>query len=118
MPADETPDIFGPEGDHTATETLPFHIPSGKYIHSLTTPRAGSPDFPIFHGTGDGGCSATIDTPGRAYDVASFYDIWIALSAIFAICSRKNQGGVIRGLGTAANSFLQKVEIPLTDVVA
>ena len=67
---------------------------------------------------GPRGCTATLDTVGRVYDVARFYDTYFAVNAIYAVCSRRNRGGVIRELGISANSFLKKVYIPLTDVVA
>lgn len=66
----------------------------------------------------DRGCTATIDTVNGAYDATRFYDMYWAVVAIYAVCARRNKGGVIRGLGISANSFLKKVYVPFTDVLA
>lgn len=93
MPADRTIRIFGPEADPTATEILPLRIPSG-----------------------DGGCTATVCTTGDT-DVVSFYDLWVALNAVFSVCSRRNLGGTMRGLGFHGRIYLimtaeQRLELP------
>ena len=106
MPAENEEFLFGPEANPFRT---PYRMPSCKCIYTASLLREpGLLTFLIFHGIGEG-CSAIIDTPDRAYDVASFYDIYIAVSAIFAVCTRKNRGGVMRGLGMSADSFLKKV---------
>ncbi|CAD6592516.1 MAG: hypothetical protein ASARMPRED_006380 [Alectoria sarmentosa] len=82
MPADKVSRIFGPHGDPSVTEELPYHIDSANLE-----------------------CSANIFSTGKP-DVASFYEMWEAVTAISDVCTRYRQAGSARGLGEHGNIFI------------
>lgn len=43
-------------------------------------------------------CSANLFSTGKS-DVASFYNIWEAVTAVFSVCVRHGKTGSVRGLG-------------------
>ncbi|CAF9941111.1 hypothetical protein IMSHALPRED_002431 [Imshaugia aleurites] len=75
MSADSSPQVFGPSSDPAVTQDLPFRFVSSDYK-----------------------CAVNLFTTGQS-DVATFYDIWQAATAIFAVCGRYGKGGSVRGLG-------------------
>ena len=52
-------------------------------------------------------CAVNLFTTGQS-DVATFYDIWQAATAIFAVCGRYGKGGSVRGLGMFSRNFMKR----------
>lgn len=93
---------------HVATLQSPKDFPSG-----LTQVRALAHHFAcwrsndISSGTVDSKCTANLFSAGRT-DVASFYDIWQGVTAMFSVCVRKGYSGSVRGIGTFWNNATEQ----------
>ena len=62
-------------------------------------------------------CSANIFSTGKP-DVASFYEMWEAVTAISDVCTRYRQAGSARGLGMFLRNFTEHCRRTLTDIPA
>lgn len=96
IPADKIPRVFGPRGDPGVVENLPYNIGSGTSIAPFDFQLTFSKSS--FHETEDVRCFANLFSTGKS-DVASYYEIWEAVIALFSVCVRHGKTGSIRGIG-------------------
>ena len=65
----------------------------------------------------DSKCSVTLFSTGKS-DVASFYEIWQAVTAVFSVCTQHGKGGSIRGLGMFSNNLYGPTQTGSADILA
>lgn len=58
---------------------------------------------------GDDKCFAQISMTGEYSESSTWYKMWEALTALFAVCGKHGQGGIYRGLGTCTMSLCGSV---------
>ena len=92
--------IFGPRLDPRTQISLPdtlssSKLPSVAYLWTLLL-------LPNAECAGDNKCFATI---GGNLDSSTWYRMWEALTALYAVCGRHIQGGKFKGLGKCTMSL-------------
>ena len=97
MDVSSTNVIFGPRLDPSTQVSLPDTLSSSKLASvtylwtSLLLPNAEC--------VGDDKCFAQISSPGGDRDSSTWYKMWEALTALYAVCGRHIRGGKFTGLG-------------------
>ena len=89
--------VFGPRLDPSTQVSLPDTLLSSKLpsVAYLWTPLLlSNADF-----ADDNKCFAQISTTTGNRDSSTWYKMWEALTALYAVCGRHIQGGKFKGLG-------------------
>ena len=95
MPASTETLVFGPEADPSAQVLLPHFIVSGKPSNFAKGPNFTDDRL----GEDDRDCLSRIYNTKKESDTASWFQIWEAITAVYAACVSHQQKGTIRGLG-------------------
>ena len=95
MPASAETRVFGPEADPSTQVSVPHVIEACKlsnYVWNITFADTRPCED-------DEKCFVRMFYVEKKSDTASWYSIWQAVSALWAVCIRNYQRGSFRGLG-------------------
>ena len=95
--------VFGPRQDPNTQVSLPDTLSSSKLpsVAYLWTPLL----LPNAEFADDNKCFAQISTTTGNQDSSTWYKMWEALTALYAVCGRHIRGGKFKGLGKCTMSL-------------
>ena len=96
MPASTETLVFGPPADPGAQVLLPHFIESGKPSNFAKGSNFTTDDR---FGEDDKDCLSRIWYTKKESDTASWFQMWEAITAVYSVCVRNQQRGIIKGLG-------------------
>ena len=64
----------------------------------------------------DAKCSANVFSAGKT-EVASYYELWEAVTAIFTVCVWRSKIGSVRGVGTEIDEEREDMKFTYTDIM-